>query len=72
MSESESSMTRREEFTVLSKPWAPSTCGISLVVTCLLTRWQSAYRRHEPNIGDDRERGNLTRDDKGNDKWLKP
>ena len=35
----------------------------------LLIRWQPVYRRHELDTGFSTERGNLTFDAKGNDKW---
>jgi len=40
--------------------------------TCLRSRWQSVYRRHELNTGFGMERENLVLDDKGNDKWQTP
>ncbi|GBH21420.1 Glutamyl- or glutaminyl-tRNA synthetase [Pseudomonas syringae pv. actinidiae] len=39
-------------------------------LTCLLSRWQPVYRRHELNTGFDMERENLAFDAKGNDKRL--
>uniref|UniRef100_UPI001982030F hypothetical protein n=1 Tax=Pseudomonas viridiflava TaxID=33069 RepID=UPI001982030F len=38
--------------------------------TCLMSRWQPVYRRHELNTGFDMERENLAFDAKGNDKRL--
>ena len=40
--------------------------------TCLRTRWQPVYRRHELNTGFGTERESLDLDEKGNDKWQKP
>jgi hypothetical protein len=40
--------------------------------TCLRSRWQSVYRRHELNTGFGMERENLVLDGKGNDKWQTP
>jgi hypothetical protein len=40
--------------------------------TCLRTRRQSVYRRHELNTGFGMERENLVLDGKGNDKWQTP
>lgn len=57
---------------MLSKPRSPSSLGISLEDTCLLSRWQPVYRRHELNTGFDRERENLAFDAKGNDKRPPP
>lgn len=41
-------------------------------VTCLRTRWQPVYRRHDLNTGFGTERENLVPDVKGNDKWPTP
>ena len=41
-------------------------------VTCLRTRWQPVYRRHDLNTGFGTERENLSPDAKGNDKWPTP
>jgi hypothetical protein len=40
--------------------------------TCLRTRWQPVYRRHELSTGFGMERENFVLDVKGNDKWQKP
>ena len=40
--------------------------------TCLRSRWQSVYRRHELNTGFGTERENFVLDEKGNDKWQTP
>ncbi len=40
--------------------------------TCLRSRWQSVYRRHELNTGFGTERENLVLDGKENDKWQTP
>lgn len=40
--------------------------------TCLRSRWQPVFRRHELSTGFGMERENLVRDEKGNDKWQKP
>ena len=40
--------------------------------TCLRTRWQPVYRRHDLNTGFGTERENLAPDAKGNDKWPTP
>jgi len=40
--------------------------------TCLRSRWQSVYRRHELNTGFGMERENLVLVVKGNNKWLTP
>lgn len=51
----------------------PISCSrISRDNTCLWTRWQSVYRRHELNTGFGMERENLVLDVKGNDKWQTP
>jgi hypothetical protein len=41
-------------------------------VTCLRTRWQPVYRRHELSTGFGMERENFVLDEKGNDKWQTP
>ena len=56
----------------LSKPRPLSSLGTNLEGTCLLSRWQPVYRRHDLNTGFDMERENLTSDAKGNDKRLPP
>lgn len=40
--------------------------------TCLRTRWQPVYRRHDLNTGFGMERENLSANAKGNDKWPTP
>jgi hypothetical protein len=72
MSESKPSEDASLRIQMLSKPRSPSSLGISLEDTCLLSRWQPVYRRHELNTGFDRERENLAFDAKGNDKRLPP
>ena len=72
MSESKPSEDASLRIQMLSKPRSPSSLEISLEDTCLLSRWQPVYRRHEFNTGFDRERENLAFDAKGNDKRLKP
>ena len=46
--------------------------GISLEVTCLLTKRQPVHRRHDLDTGANIEQENLFIDDKGKDKRLKP
>jgi len=70
MSESKPSEDASLRTQTLSKPRSPSSLGISLEDTCLLSRWQPVYRRHELNTGFDMERENLVFDAKGNDKRL--
>ena len=65
-------MTHRQGFKALSKLEPPISSRISREETCLLTRRQSVYRRHELNAGFGTERENLVLDAKGNDKWLTP
>jgi len=72
MSESEPSMTHRYCLKVLSKPGLTIGFGNSRDDTCLRSRWQSVYRRHELRAGFGAERENLVADAKGNDKWQKP
>ena len=57
---------------ILSKPGLTTGSGTSRDDTCLRTRRQSVYRRHEPNTGFDMERENLSPDAKGNDEWQTP
>jgi len=40
--------------------------------TCLRSRWQPVYRRHELSTGFGMERENFVLDVKGNDKWQTP
>jgi len=72
MSESEPIDDPSLEVKALSKPQGLGICGISLDDTCLRSRWQSVYRRHELDTGVDMEHGNLFIDAKGKDKWLNP
>ena len=72
MSESKPSDDASLFLQVLSKLESPSSSRTSLLETCLLTRRQPVYRRHELNIGIDRERENLGFDVKGNDKRQTP
>jgi hypothetical protein len=72
MSESKPSEDASLSIQMLSKPRSPSSLGISLEETCLLSRWQPVYRWHELNTGFDTERENLAFDAKGNDKRLSP
>ncbi|WP_206204489.1 hypothetical protein, partial [Pseudomonas viridiflava] len=67
MSESKPSEDASLSIQALSKPMSPSSLGISLEDTCLMSRWQRVYRRHELNTGFDMERENLAFDAKGND-----
>jgi len=46
--------------------------GTSLEETCLLTKGQPVQRRHDLDIGVNTEQENLSIDDKGKDKRLKP
>lgn len=57
---------------MLSEPRSPSSLGTNLEGTCLLSRWQPVYRRHDLNTGFDMERENLASDAKGKDKRLPP
>lgn len=72
MSESEPSMTHRYYLKVLPKPGLTIGLGSGRDETCLRSRWQSVYRRHELNSGFGTERENLVADVKGNNKWRKP
>lgn len=72
MSESEPSMTHRYYLKVLPKPGLTIGPGKSWDDSCLRSRWQSVYRRHELKAGFGMERENLVADVKGNDKWKKP
>lgn len=57
---------------LLPKLASPSSARIRRDDTCLRSRWQSVYRRHELNTGFSMERENLVLDVKGNNKWLSP
>lgn len=46
--------------------------GMSLEVTCLLTKRQPVQRRHDLDTGVNTEQGNLFIDAKGKDKRIKP
>ena len=72
MSESEPPRTHRYYLKALSKPGLTIGSGMSWDGTCLRSRWQPVYRRHELNTGFGTERENLVTDAKGNDKWQKP
>jgi hypothetical protein len=72
MSESEPSMTHRYCLKVLSKPELTIGSGSSRDGTCLRSRRQSVYRRHQLNAGFGMERENLVADAKKNNKWQKP
>ena len=72
MSESEPSRTHRYCLKVLSKPGLTIGSGMSRGDTCLRSRRQPVYRRHELHSGFGRERENLVADAKGNDKWPTP
>ena len=62
-------MTHRYRPKVLPKLESHRSSRISRDGTCLRTRRQSVYRRHELNAGFGMERENLSLDAKGNDKW---
>ena len=64
----DASLTHKE----LSKLESPEYFRMSREDTCLRSRWQSVYRRHELNTGFGMERENLVLDAKGNDKWQTP
>lgn len=72
MNESEPSDDASLISKVLSKLESTSCSRISRDDTCLRSRWQSVYRRHELNTGFDMERENLVSDAKGNNKWQTP
>jgi hypothetical protein len=72
MSESEPSMTHRYSLKALPKPELTIGSGSSRDGTCLRSRRQSVYRRHQLNAGFGMERENLVADAKGNNKWQKP
>lgn len=72
MSESKPSDDASLRIQLLSKLESPSSSRISRDDTCLRTRRQSVYRRHELDTGFGMERENLALDVKGNDKWHKP
>ena len=56
----------------LSKGVDASSTLISSGGTCLRTRWQPVYRRHDLHTGFGTERENLVPDAKENDKWPTP
>ena len=66
MSESEPLVTHRNGLQTLSKRVVVSSTRMSLEETCLPTERQPVFRRHEPIAGFNMERGNLSRDEKGN------
>ena len=72
MSESEPSDDASSCPKALSKLGWPSSSRMNRDETCLRTRWQSVYRRHDLNTGFGTERENLAPDAKGNDKWQTP
>jgi hypothetical protein len=72
MSASEPSTTHRYYLKALPKLGLTSCSGTSRDETCLRSRWQSVYRRHQLNAGFGMERENLVADAKGNNKWQKP
>src|SRR5215813_6485146 len=72
MSESEPSRTHRYYLKALPKLGLTSCSRTSRGGTCLRSRWQSVYRRHQLNTGFGMERENLVTDAKGNYKWQKP
>jgi hypothetical protein len=72
MSESKLADDASLRINILSKPGLTTGSGTSRDDTCLRTRRQSVYRRHEPNTGFDMERENLSPDAKGNDEWQTP
>jgi len=61
MSESEPSVTHRYFPKALPKPGLTIGPGMNQDDTCLRTRWQSVYRRHDLNTGFGTERENLVR-----------
>jgi hypothetical protein len=65
-------MTHRNTLKTLSKLGPSCSSRISRDDTCLRSRRQSVYRRHEINTGFGMERENLALDVKRNDKWLIP
>ena len=60
MSNSESPLTHRKVFQMLSKRVQVGGTRISVDVTCLRSTRQPVFRRHEPITGLDVERGNLS------------
>ena len=65
-------MTHRYIVKALSKLELLQVSTISRDDTCLRSRWQSVYRRHELSTGFGMERENFVLDVKGNDKWQTP
>jgi hypothetical protein len=65
-------MTHRYAVKELSELESPKCSRISREETCLRSRRQPVYRRHELNTGFGMERENFVLDEKGNDKWLTP
>jgi len=72
MSESEPPRTHRYCLKALPKPGLTIGPAMSRDDTCLRSRRQPVYRRHELYSGFGTERENLVADAKGNDKWLTP
>lgn len=60
-------MTHRQIDKALSKPRLLPSFGTSRGDTCLWTRRQPVYRRHDLNTGFSTERENLASDVKGNE-----
>ena len=65
-------MTHRYYLKALPKLGLTSCSGNSRDETCLRSRRQSVYRRHQLNAGFGMERENLVMDAKENYKWQKP
>jgi hypothetical protein len=65
-------MTHRYYLKTLSELETTTGSRISRDDTCLRSRRQSVYRRHELSTGFGMERENLVLDGKGNDKWQTP
>ena len=65
-------MTHRYCLKILPELGTTIGSRISRDDTCLRSRWQSVYRRHDLNTGFGTERENLALDVKGNDKWQTP
>jgi hypothetical protein len=72
MSESKPSDDASLRVKKLPKVGLPTCPMISREGTCLRSRWQSVYRRHELSTGFGMERENFALDKKGNDKWQTP
>ena len=72
MSESKPSEDASKILRRLPKLGAADISRTSRGETCLRTRRQPVYRRHDLNSGFGMERENLVSDAKGNDKWQTP